>query len=432
MARFRTALTAAAAAALCFVGIPSAHASDQLTVSYASSVNDDLGTLQVSARSGSDIVELTAHVYSPVTQQEVAVVEPDDFSLDSGTAQEGIWRSKAPLQLPELGSYRVGIEATDADGDHISVTDAGTLAYYAVTQFPEFTADRTAVGVDERDVTVEGVLKGQAPGGGDPVVLPGRKVDIDVDYWTVTTVTTDGEGHFTATVHLDNAAPIQAVYRHDGDHPGYLYGESTMLQIDVDKAPTRYTLQTSTQRIDKGQSVTLTGRLEKETENGWEPLSGVSGGILFGPTTDYNDLVGGFTTDADGTFSTQYTPWETGFFQVAHQSDDPFVSDGNAQSSTVVVLQPAQFLGFTALRTDSRTVHAEGHIDFDNISPATINVAVQYSRDGASWTTLGTVEATWDGTGVTDLPPTSLRNARATSEPTSTVVTASGPSHQPV
>ncbi|WP_405810938.1 hypothetical protein OG524_17260 [Streptomyces sp. NBC_01520] len=381
------------------MGIPSAHASDQLTVSYAGSVNDDLGTLQVSARSGSDITELTAHVFSPVTQQEVAVLEPDDFALDSGTAQDGIWRSKAPLQLAELGSYRVDIEATDADGDHISVTDAGTLAYYAVTQFPEFTADRTAIGVGERDVAVEGVLKGKLPGGSEPVVLPGRKVDIDVDYWTVTTVITDDDGHFTATVHLDNAAPIQAVYRHDGDHPGYLYGESTMLQIGIDRAPTRYALQTSTQRIDKGQSVTLTGRLEKETENGWEPLSGVSGGILFGPTTDYNDVVGGFTTNADGTFSAQYTPWETGFFQVAHQSDDPFVSDGNAHSSNVVVLQPAQFLDFAALRTDFRTVHAEGHIQFENISPATIKVAVQYSPDGTSWTTLRTVEATWDGTG---------------------------------
>ncbi|NYE41679.1 hypothetical protein [Streptomyces fulvorobeus] len=386
-------------AALCFVGISPAQASDQLTVSYAGSVNDDLGTLQVSARSGSDIVELTAHVFSPVTQQEVAVLEPDDFALDSGTAQEGIWRSKAPLQLAEFGSYRIGIEATDADGDHISVADAGTLAYYAVAQFPEFTTDRTAIGVDERDVTVEGVLKAKLPGGGEPVVLPGRKVDIDVDYWTVTTVTTDDDGHFTATVQLDNAAPIQAVYRHDGDHAGYLYGESTMLQIGIDKALTRYTLQTSTQRIDKGQPVTLTGRLEKETENGWVPLSGVSGGILFGPTTTYNDRVGGFTTDADGTFSTQYTPWETGFFQVAHRSDDPFVSNGNARSSTVVVLQPARFLDFSALRTGSRSVHAEGHIDFDNISPATINVAVQYSPDGTSWTTLRTVEATWSGTG---------------------------------
>ncbi|MGI5144192.1 hypothetical protein [Streptomyces sp. CA-106110] len=172
------------------------------------------------------------------------------------------------------------------------------------------------------------------------------------------------------TVHLDNAASLQAVYYYDGAYPGHVYGESGALQVDIDKIPIPYILQTSAQRINKGESVTLTGRLEKQTADGWEPLAGVSGGILFGSSLDVNDLVGGFTTAADGTFSGEYTPWREGFFQVAHQSEDPFISDGSAQSSYVYVLQPSHFRDFTASRTDHRTVHTEGHIDFDDFTRA--------------------------------------------------------------
>ncbi|MFG3065265.1 hypothetical protein ACGFYM_43075 [Streptomyces sp. NPDC048231] len=399
LARIRAALTIAAAAALLCVGIPAAHASDQLAITYVTSVNDDLGTLSVRAQSGSDITALTAHIIAPGTDEEVATLNFDDFTLNDGTARDGIWFTKQPVQLAELGSYRVDVDATDADGDHISQANAGSLAYVAVPQFPEFTADRTSIDNEHRDLTVSGLLKAKLPNR-DLVVMPNRTVDIIADYFDIAaSVSTDDQGRFTAHVHLDNAAMLQATYYYDNSLPNYIFAQSQEMKIGIDQVPTRYILQASTQRINLGESVTLTGRLEQQTAEGWKPLAGVSGGILFGPNHSFNSYVGGFTTAADGTFSTVYTPSQTGVFQLAHHSEDPFISDGSADSSLVHVLQPVTYLDFTASRTDPRTVHADGHVDFANVTPAVINVAIQYSPDGTSWTTLTPARAEWDGMG---------------------------------
>ncbi|MFF3589031.1 hypothetical protein ACFYYI_17990 [Streptomyces sp. NPDC002387] len=399
MARIRAALTIAAAAALLCVGIPAAHASDQLAITYVTSVNDDLGTLSVRAQSGSDITALTAHIIAPGTDEEVATLNFDDFTLNDGNARDGIWFTKQPVQLTELGTYRVDVDATDADGDYVSQANAGTLAYVAVPQFPEFTADRTPIDNEHRDLTVSGVLNAKLPNR-NLVAMPNRTVDIVADYFdTAASVRTDDQGRFTAHVHLDNAAMLQATYYYDNTLPNYIFAQSQEMQIGIDQIPTRYILQTSTQRINRGESVTLTGRLEQQTAEGWKPLGGVSGGILFGPSHDVRSDVGGFTTAADGTFSTVYTAYESGFFQLAHRSEDPFISDGRADSSLVYVLQPVTYRDFTASRTDHRTVHAEGHMDFPNAEPATIHVAIQYSPDGKSWTTLTRVVALWDGMG---------------------------------
>ncbi|MFE6554234.1 hypothetical protein ACFVHS_38445 [Streptomyces sp. NPDC057746] len=399
MARIRAALTTAAAAALLCVSTPAAHASDQLAITYVSSVNDDLGTLLVRAHSGSDITAITAHLIAEGTDHEVATLNLDDFTLHDGNAHDGTWFTKQPLQLPELGTYRVDVDMTDADGDHISQAWAGTLSYIAVPQFPEFTADRTNIDNEHRDLTVTGVLKAKLPNR-DLVAMPHRTVDIVADYFdTAASVTTDDQGRFTAPVHLDNAATLQANYYYDYTLPNYIGAQSQEMQVGINQIPTRYILQTSTQRINRGESVTLTGRLEKQTVDGWEPLAGVSGGILYGPNHDVYTQVGGFTTAADGTFSTVYTAYESGFFQLAHHSEDPFISDGRADSSLVYVLQPVTYRDFTASRSDHQTVHAEGHMDFPNAEPATIHVAIQYSPDGKSWTTLTRVVALWDGMG---------------------------------
>ncbi|MER6345329.1 hypothetical protein ACWC10_27030 [Streptomyces sp. NPDC001595] len=86
-------------------------------VRWANSVSDDLGTLAVSAGSDSAITEIRAHIVSAATQQEVAVVESDAFVLVSGTPEDGEWHTKQPLDLADLGSYTVRVEAADADGD---------------------------------------------------------------------------------------------------------------------------------------------------------------------------------------------------------------------------------------------------------------------------------------------------------------------------
>ncbi|MGW1001076.1 hypothetical protein [Streptomyces sp. NPDC002520] len=389
-----------AAAALGVGGATAAHAADQPEVTYAGSVSDDLGTLQINARSGVDITSITAHLVSYASQAEVAEIGTKDFQLFSGTRQDGNWRTKKPLKLPEFGSYRIDVEVTDADGGHVLRQSAGDFAYYVVAKFGALTVDRTAIDREHRDVRVQGTLYGRWPTR-QVKPLAGRQVEIDVDYWTQTTVTTDDEGHFTASVRLDAAAPIQAVFRMDGGTPTVLYGESEPVQIGVDQIPTRFTSTVSSTDIDFGQPVTLSVKVEQKTADGWVPLAGRSGGVLFGPDDAQTGLVGGFTTADDGTFTMDYTPWQGGYFQLAlDTSDDPFLQAGTGTSEVVHVHRASKFTAFTAARSDTGQVHAEGLIDFpDGWMPAWIYVHIQYSPDGVNWSTLTTVEASWGGSG---------------------------------
>lgn len=62
---------------------------------------------------------------------------PWDFRLSSGTRRDGVWQTKEPLKLPELGTYRIDVDVTDADGERLRKESAGDLAYYSVAWLGE-------------------------------------------------------------------------------------------------------------------------------------------------------------------------------------------------------------------------------------------------------------------------------------------------------
>lgn len=400
----RAARAALGTIALLLAGTPAAHAAEGQApdVRWASSVSDDLGTLAVGISSDTAVTGIRAHIVSAATQQEVAVVENDAFGLVSGTANDGVWRTRQPLDLADLGSYTVRVEATDADGDHTTDDSAGTLAYYVAAVFEDVRTDRSEISIDDRRVRVEGVLKGRWP---TRAVKPlaDHPVDIDVDHWTENTVRTDAEGRFSGTVTVNGAVPVQAVYRHANEHPYVLYGESAPMDIGVRQVATRWTVQAPAEArtIDFGQEVTFTATLERETPEGWVPFEGQSGGVLFEPSSGGQSAsVGYFTTGEDGKTTFSHAPWETGSFRVASHSDDPFIASASANSARITVLRASVFTAFSATRTPDRGVRVEGVMDFpDGWTPAPVVVHVQHSRDGEQWGDLLTTEATWSGSG---------------------------------
>ncbi|MGA5197714.1 hypothetical protein [Streptomyces exfoliatus] len=403
MFRTRAALAVAAVGAFLGAGVPAAHAAEGQapTVRWASSVSEDLGTLQVSISSDSAVTGIRAHIVSAVTEQEVAVVETPAFALHEGTTDNGVWRTREPLSLPALGSYTLHVEATDADGDHVTRNSAGSLAYYVQAVFEDVRSDRSEVDIDDRQVRVDGVLKGRRPDTRQLEPLVDHPVDIDVDHWTETTPRTDAEGRFTGTVSVNSATPIQAVYRHVNEHPFVLYGESPEIPVGVRQVATRWVVQSpsGTPTIDFGQEVTLTATLERETPRGWEPFAGQSGGVLFEPSAGGQSAgVGYFTTAEDGRVSFTHSPWETGTFLVTSRSEDPFVAPASVSSPLITVLRSSAFTRFSATRTEDHGVRVEGGMGFtDGWTPATIPVRVQYSHDGGTWTDVTTVEAYWSG-----------------------------------
>ncbi|MFJ4818192.1 hypothetical protein [Streptomyces sp. NPDC088801] len=385
---------------------PAANAADTQApdVRYAHSASGDLGTLEVGISSDSAITGIRAHLVSAATEQEVAVVEADAFGLVSGTADNGVWRTEKPLDLPGLGSYTVRIEATDADGDRGVDNSAGTLAYYVAAVFEDVHPDRTEIDTDHREVRVDGTLKGRWPATRELKPLADHRVDLDVDNWTENTVRTDAQGRFSGTVTVNDAVPVQAVYRHDNANPYVVYGESASTSIDIRQVATRWTFETPVEArtIDFGEQVTVTATLERETAQGWVPFEGQSGGVLYEASSGTHwASVGYFTTGADGKSATfAHTPGETGTFRVASHSDDPFIAPASANSAEITVLRASVFTSFSATRSEDGGVHVEGAMDFpDGWTPADIPVRIQHSRDGKRWTDLATVQASWSGEG---------------------------------
>ncbi|MFI6086159.1 hypothetical protein ACIBBB_35400 [Streptomyces sp. NPDC051217] len=303
----------------------------------------------------------------------------------------------------DLGSYTVRVEATGADGDRTTDNSAGSLAYYVAAVLEDVRTDRTEVDNDHREVRVDGILKGRWPATRELKALADHPVDLDVDHWTENTVRTDANGRFSGTVTVNDAVPVQAVYRHSNDHRYVLSGESTPTQIGVRQIATRWTVQAPAhaRTIDFGEEVALTATLERETPQGWVPFEGQSGGVLFEPSGGGQSAsVGYFTTGQDGKVAFTHAPWETGTFRVASHSDDPFIASASVNSDTIAVLRASVFTSFSATRTQDRGVRVEGAMDFpDSWTPATIPVHIQYSRNGEQWTDLVTTEANWSGSG---------------------------------
>lgn len=288
MFRTRAALAAAGTAAFLAAGIPAAHAAEGQapTVQWASSVADDLGTLQVSISSDSAVTGITAHIVSAATQQEVAVVETEAFVLGHGTTDDGVWHTREPLSLPALGSYTVHVEATDADGDHAtrnSMRQPGVLRPGGARRRAQRShrgRHRQPSGTCRR--RPEGTPSGHAAAGATGGPPRGhRRGLLDREH-----PRTDAEGRFSGTVTMNAAAQIQAVYRYANEHPHVLYGASQEIPIGVRQVATRWVVQSPAEprTIDFGQEVTLTATLERETPQGWKPFAGQSGGVLFEPS----------------------------------------------------------------------------------------------------------------------------------------------------
>jgi hypothetical protein len=359
-------------------------------VNWASSVEDDLGVLEVSATAEAGVASLRAHVINEGTGQEVAVV--DDFVLASGTVQDGVWRTPEPLQLAVLRTYKVVVDVTDADGAQASGPSYGTLAYLVRTTFSPLLVTPSTVTYANRTVQVSGTLTGKHPGTREITPVSGHEVDV----WSSEAVgfsrivTTGQDGSFTATLTMREAGQVQAEF--DDATGRYLRANSEPAEVAVSPAQTRVTATPSSTEVDAGGSITLSGQVTWESPQGWQPVANKSLGTLFCRPDDYCPTSGPrTTTDANGNYQLTVKPWETGYYLVIAGSSDPFVAVGRTRVD-VVVWQPAEFTTFTATSDGAGNVVTNGRIQFGNFTPYPIPVELQYREHGTNdWSTMQTL-----------------------------------------
>lgn len=401
---FAVVVTAVVAAVL-LPGVASATPAPP-TVFFASSKSDDLGVLEITASAEAGINRSTAHIRSFATGAELAVV--NSFSLVSGTLQNGTFSSIDPIQLSQLGIYRVDVEATDTLGQTTTALFAGTLEYLIQPSFSALFFDRTSITFSNRTIKVKGTLSGKSPS--DRQLRPVGHVSVRVStpFEPHVDVMTGADGRFTGTLTLNAPDQVFASFNASGEIPDYASAESDFQRITVIPSKTRFTITVSPAQVKAGEPVTVSGQLTWRSPDGWQPLADRQFGLL---ACSAPDICGGQVdvphTDADGRFQVSTVPFQTGFYQVgfsARDADgqpDPFLADV-LSTADVAVLQPAFFIEFTATRDGTGKVLAAGHMRFgDHFTPDPIPVQIQYkAADASDWTTVATIDnAQWDGTG---------------------------------
>lgn len=399
------ALVVAFAGAVALAGVVPgvATAASPPSVAWASSSENDFGIVQIGASAEAGITGLTAHIRSYATGAEVAVVT--SFSLVTGTIQNGVFAADTRVHLDQLGSYRIDVDAVDALGQRTSQQSVGTLSYVIQPIFSALYFDRTTITYDQRTVKVKGTLSGKWPTDGLLRPIARMPVRISAVYESPVDVQTGVDGRFTGALTLNQEDEIYARFTTDND---YASADSQWQHISVQPSPTRFTIDVTPAQVKLGEQVTISGRLTWKSPDGWQPLANRHFGLLECQQPDQCPvMVDVPQTDADGRFSVTAVPYATGFYQVGFAGSDesgrpdPFLAQVQSTAS-VVVLQPAEFSDFAAVRDESGLVVASGHLTFGNFTPAVIPVQIQYRAPGtaSSWVTMASIEdAVWDGIG---------------------------------
>ncbi|GAA1950335.1 hypothetical protein GCM10009738_24760 [Kitasatospora viridis] len=378
-------------------GATAAQADTGITVQAAHNDWTNNGKLVLTLSAPTAVKDVKVSLYSVATQQTVATVA--DFKLTSGTAESGSWENAARIQLPDLGSYRIDVSATDAGGDVLNTTGSGYFYYSVTTNLNDTKVDRSTVDYFHRSVTISGHLMGQWPGSGAITPMGGLSVGV-TSYDQSATVTTGADGSFSATLPFTNAydTDIQANFSYDPNHVFYSQSGSRDFQIGWRKTATRIVENPSSRLIPYQGTVNSTSAtLQWDSPTGWQPLGGKKlGSNSFGSFVQE-------TTDANGNavFPATQALWSNTTLMVGWSSDDPYLKDATA-SSSVMVVQPASFLSFSPTRTDAADVAVQGNMTFPGLmTPGTIPVNIQFSTTGkGGWTTVATTPgAQWNGTG---------------------------------
>jgi hypothetical protein len=385
-----------------------AYAADTPVVNWAGSVDDDLGVLQVSVTSAQEVTHLKAHVLSPDTGEEVASTE--DFVLDSGTAEDGVWKTKDTFKLDHLGTYPVTIDVTAADGTQVTADRVGGLSYDAQTVFEPLTSDPPAVGYAHRDVTVHGRLMIRSPGTRELSPFAGATVWVAYTaYDRIDNPTdngggeahTDADGRFSYARTLTGKTDFDAYYSYENEFPYYIGGISDDLIVGVQQAPVHVTAAATPDTVDAGGQITVSGRATWKSPTGWQPLAGAVFFLDGAPGTPE------VTTDADGRYSATVVPYVSTDLVVRYEVRDPFVGDGASKPVKVTVVQPSVIRDFEATRGETGTVEVSGELDFPGPqSPGGATVDIEFSSDGTTWRREATLSADhhFSGTITADQP----------------------------
>lgn len=351
---------------------------------------DDDGYLEFHAVSDSaiDPASITAQLTLRVSGDRPTTTVTG-FSLVSGSAQDGTWRSSERLQLGAHGVYDAAVDLADADGDHPAYLGQGELRYEDLPVFAGVSLDRTTVDFDHQKVTVTGTVSTFDPATGltspgwteSKVYLAGTRGS--GPYEVAADVQADGS--FTATGPVYNGVYVYAVQQdsHTVD--------TVSVTVTKTPNPTRIVFDKAKATAVYGSSYTVGGTAQylSSTSGAWTPLPAGNPDtdvLLHGPNGDH-----AYELSAGGRFSetlatvTGDTSWTASVGGFGYLQQGSAQADLHRLYSSKLVWTDHTFTGSGAVKVAGLLSAATGPVP-------TGRVQLQQSTDGhTGWTTVATV-----------------------------------------
>lgn len=363
--------------------------------------SDDAGYLEFHAASDTaiDPGSITAQLTLRVSGDR-PVTTVTGFTLVSGTAEDGTWRSSERMALGAHGVYDTTLDLVDADGDHPAYLGQGVVRYEDLPVFSDTALDRTTVDFEHRTVTATGKVStfdpatgATTPGWtGSEVYLTGTRASGSGSYEVGADVQADGSYQVTAPVR--SSVYVYAVQQDDQtvDTDPVLVARTT--------SPTRIVFDKAAGTAVYGGSYAVGGTAQylSPTTNTWTPLTAGDPDtevLLTGPNGShaYELGSGGGFSETLGTVTgdTSWTAVVGGFGFLQQGSAQ---ADLHALSRSVLSWSDHTFTGAGAIRVKGRLSASAGPLP-------TGRVQLQQSANGRTgWTTVTTV--TPDATGAFD------------------------------
>ncbi|WP_026412482.1 carboxypeptidase regulatory-like domain-containing protein [Actinomadura oligospora] len=318
----------------------------------------------------------------------------DEIPLSVRSTSQGVTVYEAKdVFKPPVGDYDIVVTATDDQGDSVQAR-TGRVIEGIASRIDELKATPDWYDADHRDVTITGRL---VSADGSP--LEGTTVTVS---GTENQTTTAADGTFTLKLTAQSVT-VRIV----SSRRGFQLATKATVALEHHSIPSRLSLKSSAGAAKIGDSVTLSGTLERQTTPGaYAPLAGRTVTILYYDrdtrvtSWDYATA----TTDANGRYSVKVTVPGSGQWTArANLSGGDFATaeadiDIDASYRTSVV----DFQTTTPRVAARGKATLTGRVVRSHASPALTpvgvgDVSVFFAADGKNWTYQGSLRTTADG-----------------------------------
>lgn len=376
-------------------------------IDSVSSPPGEPGLLSIQAEATSNITAFTVNIDSGTIP--VLSIPFYDFSLTSGSAQDGTWTVQAPITTSELslGTYQVTVDdATDSAGDNPPVISAPDNFFFGLYPSVTMAASTTTLSYSEQSVTFSGQVTADSPDG-SPEDVASQSVtvtDSDGGSWAATT---DQNGNYSVTVSPNLAGGTSGLAGSFSAAvsagPAIAQASSPQVELTGDVDPVQASVSLSKSVADFGTEVTLSGTAQYEADGIWLPFADSAVDIS---GTDYYSgrrvATIAATTDGSGSISV-VLPAQPTTTWTANPPPSQFLTSSGSElglpnSATLTVVLPTRTTRLHVAYNPAGQITASGCLGLgpavssfpDLTAPADSGLYLQYSRASRGpWRTLG-------------------------------------------